>query len=145
VENHRLFAANVTKLFLADFSVTLAPSAKAAQEASAGGRFDVVLVDYDLDDGKGDQFVRGLRAAGSKVPVIGVSSHDEGNSALLQAGASAICSKLEFDSIREVISRVVPGVEPQKRAEPIVQSESPRFETTVGRTLVRLVTGDIAE
>jgi O-acetyl-ADP-ribose deacetylase (regulator of RNase III) len=145
VENHALFAANVRKLFLADFSVTLVPSHAAAQHAWAAGGFDVVLVDYDLDDSKGDQFVRGLRAAGSKVPVIGVSSHEEGNSALLQAGASAICSKMDFDSIRDVIAGLVPGAEPQKRAEPLVPAESPHFERMVGRTLLRLVTGDIAD
>jgi hypothetical protein len=33
-----------------------------------------------------------------------VSSHEAGNTALVTAGASAVCSKTEFDRIQEVIS-----------------------------------------
>src|SRR5215471_3507027 len=103
VENHGLFATNVTKLFLSTHSVTVVPSLTNAREAWVEGKFDLVLVDYDLDDGKGDQLVRELRKSGSTVPIIGVSSHAEGNSALLRAGASSTCSKMEFDSIQSVI------------------------------------------
>jgi hypothetical protein len=38
-----------------------------------------------------------------RLPIIGVSSHEAGNSALLAAGASAVCSKMEFDRIQQVI------------------------------------------
>ena len=38
-----------------------------------------------------DQLLRELQAAQRPVLVIGVSSHDEGNAALLNAGAAAIC------------------------------------------------------
>jgi atypical dual specificity phosphatase len=37
---------------------------------------------------------------------IGVSSHDEGNAALLRAGAVAVCSKMHFDRIQSVIDSV---------------------------------------
>ncbi len=145
VENHTLFAANVTKLFLARHSVRVVGGLNRARELWAGERFDLVLVDYDLDDGKGDQFVCELRGSGSSVAIIGVSSHQEGNSALLRAGASAICSKMEFDSIETVIARLFPGIEAPKSAEPAARIDSPLFETMIGQTLLRLVTGDIAE
>jgi atypical dual specificity phosphatase len=37
---------------------------------------------------------------------IGVSSHDEGNAALLRAGAVAVCSKMHFDRVQSVIDSV---------------------------------------
>lgn len=67
---------------------------------------DVALVDYDLDDGKGDEFVARLRASGSRMLVIGVSSHAAGNAALVQAGADATCGKLHFADIGETLERL---------------------------------------
>ena len=65
----------------------VAPSLVAAPQALRDGRFNLLLVDYNLDDGKGDERVRELTAPGRTILVIGVSSHDEGNAALLRAGA----------------------------------------------------------
>ena len=66
-----------------------------------------MLVDYDLCDGKGDVLVREIRSAGDQVPIIGVSSRDDGNDWLLQAGASVICNKMQFNRIQNVIDSVV--------------------------------------
>jgi hypothetical protein len=52
VENHAVFAANVTSQFLSQHSVTVAPSLADAHRALGSGSFDLLLVDYDLDDGK---------------------------------------------------------------------------------------------
>src|ERR1051325_5279729 len=106
VENHGVFAATVIRQFLSQHSVTVAASLSDARRRLADAAFDLLLVDYDLDDGKGDELVKELHASGSAVKVVGVSSHDEGNTALLQAGAVAVCSKTEFDRIQEVIDRV---------------------------------------
>src|SRR5207247_6454529 len=38
--------------------------------------------------------------------VIGVSSHDEGNTALMRAGAVAVCSKMQFDQIQSIVDTV---------------------------------------
>jgi hypothetical protein len=56
------------------------------------------------DDGKADEFVRECRAKHPKLPIIAASSHDGGNSALLKAGASVVCGKMQFDRIQQVIS-----------------------------------------
>ena len=106
VENHGVFAATVISQFLSRHSVTVVPSLSAAGLALGNGSFDLLLVDYDLDDGKGDALVDKLHASGKAVPVIGVSSHAEGNTALLRAGAVAVCSKMEFDRIQTVIDAV---------------------------------------
>ena len=106
VENHAIFAADVVRQFLSQHMVTVVPNLAAAREALATGDFQVTLVDYDLDDGKGDELVRELHAKGSHTVVIGVSSHEEGNAALIRAGASAICSKMQFNRIQSVIDSV---------------------------------------
>jgi DNA-binding NarL/FixJ family response regulator len=103
VENHAIFAANVTRQFLSRDAVTVVPTLAAAREALVAARFDVLLVDYDLDDGKGDELVREVVRTPAAPTIIGVSSHDNGNDALLRAGASAICSKMQFDQIKSVI------------------------------------------
>ena len=79
------------------------------QEAISVGieTFDVVLCDYDLDDGKGSKVVEHIRGSGSMVPIIAVSSHTEGNESMLEAGANVALSKLEFKKINEVISSLV--------------------------------------
>jgi DNA-binding NarL/FixJ family response regulator len=111
VENHATFAETVKQKFLSEYSVTIVPSLSSAREKlkEKENSFDVLLVDYDLDDGKGDELVREVRASASakRIAIIGVSSHEAGNAALLQTGADAVCSKLDFDRIQSVIGRMV--------------------------------------
>ena len=106
VENHAVFATNVINQFLVRHEVTVASSLAEARRLLETGRFDLLLVDYDLDDGKGDALLKELHASGKSVPAIGVSSHDEGNTALLRAGAVSVCSKMQFDRIQSVIDTV---------------------------------------
>ena len=106
VENHPVFAATVVRQFLSQHVVDVMPDLSSARRALATGSFDVLLVDYDLDDGKGDALVEELHASGRTIPVIGVSSHEQGNVALLRAGAAAVCSKMHFDRIQSVIDSV---------------------------------------
>ena len=103
LENHAVFADEVTRQFLAAHRVTVVPSLAAARSCLASGTYDLVLSDYDLDDGKGEEFVQECRAALPRLPIIAVSSHEAGNAALLRAGASAVCSKMEFHHIQKVI------------------------------------------
>lgn len=105
VENHSIFAENVRKQFLSNHEVVIVPTIANAEDALRHSCFDLLLVDYDLDDGKGDALVR--QVANLRIKVIGVSSHDEGNVALLRAGAADVCSKMRFDDIQTVIRRVV--------------------------------------
>jgi len=103
VENHPVFVQQVTTLFLAKHQVTVVPSLSGARASLAAQKYDLLLVDYDLDDGKGEELVRELRASDSDIRIIGVSARDEGNESLLKAGANAICSKMDFDRIEELI------------------------------------------
>jgi DNA-binding NarL/FixJ family response regulator len=107
LENHAIFAQQVISQFLKSHQVAVVPNLAAARQALAFETFDLVLCDYDLEDGKGDEFVRECRAAHPRLPIIAVSSHEAGNEALMTAGASAVCSKMELQRIEEVIQRLV--------------------------------------
>jgi len=103
VENHSIFSQQAITHFLSAHQVTVVPSLSMARSTLAANPFDLLLVDYDLDDGKGESLVRELREAGNKIRVVGVSAREEGNAALLQAGVDAVCGKMEFDRIQELI------------------------------------------
>ena len=104
VENHAVFARTVVAEFLAGLQVTIAPSLAEARRQFMVGPFDVVLVDFDLDDGKGDELVRELRAAGFAGKIVAISAHAQGNARLLAAGADAVCPKGQFREIRRVLA-----------------------------------------
>lgn len=107
VENHAGFVRVAGRQFLADHALTVVPSLGAAQEALAGGGFDAVLLDYDLDDGKGTELLAVLRQLTVPPAVIATSSHEDGNAALLAAGARAVCAKANFAKIGTVLASVV--------------------------------------
>jgi DNA-binding NtrC family response regulator len=107
VEDHLIFAENAKRQFLSQHLVTIVPSLTAAYEEIRQHSFDLLLVDYDLEDGKGDALIRTLNASQNRYIVIGVSSHAEGNAALTKAGAVAICSTMDFDRIQTVIDSVI--------------------------------------
>lgn len=103
LENHATFARTVVRQFLSPHTVTVVPSLAAAREALARDAFDAILADYDLDDDKGDTLVRECRARHPALPIIAVSSHENGNTALLAAGATAVCDKMNFGRIGDVL------------------------------------------
>jgi CheY-like chemotaxis protein len=103
VENHPAFA-RYAGTFLAGYAVTVVPSLAAAREALGRSEYGVVLVDFDLDDGKGVDLVRELFGSARRPVVVAVSAHADGNEALLAAGADAACGKLEFARISDVLS-----------------------------------------
>jgi CheY-like chemotaxis protein len=78
LENHAIFAQQVISQFLKSHQVIVIPSLAAARQALASENFDLVLSDYDLDDVKGDEFVRECRTAQPRLPIIAVSSHEPG-------------------------------------------------------------------
>lgn len=103
VDNHTEFTATVVEQFLGGHDVVVVPTVAAAMERIASSTFEAVLVDYDLDDGKGDELVRWLRAEKTNAKVIAVSARDAGNEALVAAGVDAVCAKLNFSNIEGVI------------------------------------------
>ena len=53
IENHKVFASLITKKLLFDYSIVIVPSLAAAKLEIETKVFDLILLDYDLDDGKG--------------------------------------------------------------------------------------------
>jgi len=107
VENHAVFAAQVTAQFLPAHEVIVVPSLSQARQALSSGAFDLVLIDYDLDDGKRAELAREIRKFYPTLKIIGVSAHDAGNQALLKVGADAVCGKMDFDKIGSIIEAVM--------------------------------------
>jgi CheY-like chemotaxis protein len=104
VENHAVFARVAGKQFLAAHTVTVVPSLTAARTLLTEQTFDAVLLDYDLDDGKGSELLAFLAGLASRPVVIATSAHEDGNNALLRAGADAVCPKAGFASIEAVLA-----------------------------------------
>ena len=107
VENHAVFAAHVRSQFLPQHDVCIVPSLEAARQFLISQVFDLVLLDYDLDDGKGAELLIDLAKLPSRPYVIAVSAHDLGNMALLKAGANEICGKLHFSKIAGVVDNAL--------------------------------------
>ena len=108
VENHAVFARTVVEAFLAELQVTIAPSLAEARRQLDAGIFEAVLVDFDLDDGKGEELIAELRARGFGGRIVAVSAHEQGNARLLAAGADAVCPKRSFREIRRVLEESAP-------------------------------------
>ena len=106
VENHETFARVVVGAFLKEHEVVVRTSVMDAQHEFDIGGFDVVLVDYDLQDFKGSELVKYIRKSGYDIHIVGISAKDEGNDLLLAAGASEVCNKMNFDRIGEILARL---------------------------------------
>jgi DNA-binding response OmpR family regulator len=102
VEDHSQFVRYALP-FLAGHSVSVVPSLAAARNALAERRFAVILVDFDLQDGKGAELIRDLIGTAGRPLIVAASSHVEGNAALTRAGADAVCGKLEFARIPDLL------------------------------------------
>jgi len=107
VENNAYFFNAVKKEFLSDHDIINVPSIKKAVAVLHEKKFDIVLVDYDLDDGKGAVLVKEIRVGNPYLPIVAVSSHEKGNIELISSGANAQCAKLDFKEINTVIQSVL--------------------------------------
>lgn len=107
VDNHAEFASTVIECFLREDDVIVSPTIAAAKEHVLASRFDVILVDFDLDDGKGDELVRWLCSNHARARIVAISARDLGNEALMAAGADAVCPKISFAQIQSVLGEVI--------------------------------------
>lgn len=104
VDDHPHFAPLVVEQFLAEHEVTVAASLADARAQLRGAAFEVVLVDYDLPDGKGRELVRELCESGFPGRIVGISARELGNEELQAAGAHVICPKGRFHTITDYLS-----------------------------------------
>lgn len=103
VEDNARFARVAGSQFLAAHEVTLVPSLWAARQALRAWSFHAILLDFDLEDGKGSELLADVQVLAPRPFVVAASSHEVGNAALLEAGADAVCSKGQFASIGAVL------------------------------------------
>lgn len=128
VDNHPELTQTVIEVFLREYEVVVVATISAAKERFQGSRFDVLLVDYDLDDGNGAELVTWVRAAGSDAKVVAVSARERGNEALVAAGANVVCAKTSFARIQTVLRDLLetPASPPRVYADFNGLMESPR-------------------
>lgn len=105
VENHVAFATTVVSAFLSNAEVVIIGSMREFRNVVLTN-FDVALVDYDLDDCKGTEIVKVIRMTDRSLPIVAVSSHDDGNARLIAAGANDACPKASFSRIAAVFERL---------------------------------------
>ncbi len=108
VENHETFARTVIAEFMQDHAVTPASSIAEALGKLSSESFDALLIDFDLDDGKGDELVHRVRERDARIPIVACSAHETGNHALLDAGANVVCAKSSFRTIGQVLQDLEP-------------------------------------
>ena len=63
----------------------------------------MALVDYDLDDGKGDDLVRQIKVSHPNLKLVAVSARELGNERLIAAGADVVCAKVRFSQIETIL------------------------------------------
>lgn len=105
VEDNVRFARVAGREFLSGHEITLVPSLQAAREALRAWKFEGILLDFDLEDGKGSELMPDVQVLEPRPFIVAASAHTEGNTALLEAGADTACSKLEFFKIGSVLAR----------------------------------------
>ena len=106
VEDHPRFPAIVIPQFLSAHQVTVAGTLAEARALLAREPFDVVLLDYDLPDGKGSELLEEIQRQQLAVRVIAVSSREENNARLLELGADAVVSKLKFGDMIDALEQL---------------------------------------
>ena len=104
VENHARFIAVALPVFFGEHDVTVVPSVVEARERIAKDAYDAVIVDYDLDDGKGTEVVGHLLALPDRPLIVAASAHADGNEKLRKAGADVICSKANFKQLAAALT-----------------------------------------
>lgn len=107
VENHPVFAETVTREFLSGYDVFCVATICEATSLLGRASFSAVLVDYDLDDGKGVELVEAAKNLLVPPIIVAISAHDAGNEALMKAGADAICKKVRFQAIGELLDNLL--------------------------------------
>ncbi len=107
IENHSTFAKIVVQMFLSDHQIKIVPSMKLAlKELELNRDYKVALIDYDLDDCKGNKVALIIKQLYPNIKIIATSSHLKGNNLILKAGADATCPKMDFSNIQSVIKSV---------------------------------------
>lgn len=107
IEDDRVIGSAVREQIEADgHSVDWAQRLDAAGDALAGAKFDLLLLDLMLPDGRGIPFLKSLRAKGSTVPVIILTALDQISDRIegLNAGADDYLVK-PFD-LAELSARI---------------------------------------
>ncbi len=107
VDDHTPFRAVVQRRFLIGHEVVGAADLAEARQRLKEGDFDVILVDYQLSDGLGEDLIREIVDTKLRSKVVAVSANAENNSRLMEAGAIGAVSKNEFSKLAEKLETIL--------------------------------------
>jgi two-component system response regulator QseB len=143
IEDDAMIGASVEKGLRQDgFTVSWVRDARAATAAAASAAYDAMLLDLGLPDRDGLDFLKKLRARGSKVPVLIVTARDAVNDRVrgLDSGADDyILKPFDLDElaarIRAVQRRHAGRAEPLVRVGDVVFDPAARSVTLNGKAV----------
>jgi DNA-binding response OmpR family regulator len=76
VEDHRETCELITRV-LKDFEVTSVTTKAAALESARTNRFDLIVVDYYLPDGTGEELCKHVRVFDQRTPILFITGSDD--------------------------------------------------------------------
>ena len=103
VEQHAQFANVVIDQFMKDLNIEIQTSLQDAWTALSDGEFDVALISDKYDDGTGEELLTSIKSNNLTVKTVAIAAYEDSNLKLRDAGADAICSKMDFSDIQTVI------------------------------------------
>jgi DNA-binding NarL/FixJ family response regulator len=107
VDDHTPFRAVVQRRFLIGHEVVGAADLAEARRHLADGHFEVILLDYQLSDGLGEDLIREIVERKLPTKVVAVSANAENNARLIAAGAIGAVSKNEFSKLAEKLETIL--------------------------------------
>lgn len=115
VDDHTIFRSGLKRLFSDEADIRVADEARNSAEALTKIRehkFDVVMMDINMDGRSGLELLESVRAEFPKLPVLVLSMYPEEQYALvaLKAGANGYVSKdIESDELVQAVRQVATG------------------------------------
>jgi DNA-binding NarL/FixJ family response regulator len=115
VDDHTIFRSGLKRLFLDEPDLRVADEARNGNEALdkvRGRRFDIVVLDINMEGRSGLEVLAAMRAELPRLPVLMLSMYPEQQYALvaIQAGANGYIAKdAEPDELLRAIRRVAAG------------------------------------
>jgi two-component system, NarL family, invasion response regulator UvrY len=115
VDDHTIFRSGLKRLFSDEPDIRVADEARNSAEALTkirGHKFDVVLLDINMEGRSGLELLDSVRAEFPKLPVLVLSMYPEEQYALvaLKAGANGYVSKdIESDELVHAVRQVASG------------------------------------
>jgi DNA-binding response OmpR family regulator len=103
IEDNLEFQEHVIRVFLAEHEVASAYDGGSGIELFENMSFDLIILDYQMDQIHGPEVMQHIRGNFSDIPVIAMSMEDRLNDRLLALGADVALPKRAIENLPGVI------------------------------------------